>query len=194
MKNEKRFYSGSVQIEKREDGEESRTISGYGLVFDKWSTDLGWFREKIDSSALDGVDLSAVIASRNHDFDKVVARADSDTLDLTIDEKGLKYSFEAPNTTVGNDLLEDVRNGNIKGSSFYFGIEEDGDTWERPKGKIRERTINQFAQIIELGPVTFPAYPDTTALAKRMAVEMPDKPDTTIEDLKLKRKRLKNWD
>ncbi len=43
--------------------------------------------------------MSGVVATFNHNFDNVLARADSNTLDLTIDEVGVRYTFEAPNTT-----------------------------------------------------------------------------------------------
>lgn len=166
--NERRDFLGSIQIEKREGQEESRTISGYAVVFDKWSEDFGstdWgFKEKVSRDAFQNTDLSSVIATFNHNFDNVLARTDSDSLTLTIDDMGMKYSFEAPNTTAGNDLLENVRNGNVKGSSFMFTVDE--DTWTQRSGSIDEREITKVGKLMELGPVTVPAYPDTTA-AKR---------------------------
>ena len=49
------------------------------------------------------------------------------TLSLKVDGRGLKYSFEAPNTTMGNDLLELVNNGVIDKSSFAFTVPQGGD-------------------------------------------------------------------
>ncbi len=162
---EKRTTIQPLTIEKREDGTDSRTITGYAVVFDKWSRNLGFFREKIARTAFDNVDMSGVVATFNHNFDNVLARADSDTLKLAMDEGGLRYTFEAPATTAGNDILENVRNGNVKGSSFMFSVKK--DTWERSKdADIEDRTIEEVDQLVELGPVTMPAYPDTTA-AKR---------------------------
>ena len=162
---EKRFVTGSIEIEKR-DGVESRTISGYAVVFDKFSSILGGktfgFREKITRAAFDGVDMTGVIATFNHNFDNVLARADSGSLSLTMDDVGLRYSFESPNTSYGNDLLENVRNGNVKGSSFMFTVRD--QMWEYKNGEgTDEREITQVDELFELGPVTVPAYPDTTA-------------------------------
>jgi HK97 family phage prohead protease len=162
---EKRFITGSIEIEKR-DGVESRTISGYAVVFDKFSSILGGktfgFREKITRAAFDGVDMSGVIATFNHNFDNVLARTDSGSLSLTMDDVGLKYSFDSPNTSYGNDLLENVRNGNVKGSSFMFTVRD--QRWEYKNGEgTDEREITQVDELFELGPVTVPAYPDTTA-------------------------------
>lgn len=163
---EKRAFEGDIQIRMNEDGTESRTIYGYGAVFNRWSSNLGWFREKMERTAFDNVDMSGVVATFNHDFNNVLARVDSDTLKLSVDEVGLRYEFEAPNTTVGNDLLENIRIGNVKGSSFMFTVSDKGTKWGKGDDGMDERTITQVSRLIELGPVTIPAYPDTTA-AKR---------------------------
>lgn len=160
---ELRTFTGSVEIRKNTDGTESRTIEGYGVVFDSWSHDLGYFKEKVSRTAFDGVDFSDVVATFNHDFNMVMARTSSKTLKLSIDDKGLKYSFDAPKTTAGNDLLENVRNGNIVGSSFMFNIKEQRWTWKDSNTEIDEREIVKVDRLYELGPVTMPAYPDTTA-------------------------------
>lgn len=185
---EKRTYLGSIEIETR-DGEETRTISGYAAVFDKWSHDLGFFREKLSRTAFDGVDMSDVVATFNHNFDHVLARSSSGTLNLSVDENGLKYTFDAPNTTAGNDLLENVRNGNIKGSSFMFTVKE--QTWKYTEDdEADERTIEKVGSLIELGPVTMPAYPDTSA-AKRSHEENKPQQKVDVEDLQYKAKALR---
>jgi HK97 family phage prohead protease len=136
--------------------DDSRLITGYAVVFEQWA-DLGYFKEKINRKALDGVDLSQVVATFNHNFDYPLARVDSNTLKLSIDDFGLKYEFEAPNTTAGNDLLENIRNGNVKGSSFMFTVEEDRWTFSDTEEQDT-REILKIGQLIELGAVTMPAY------------------------------------
>lgn len=190
---EKRIIPGTIEIEQRADGSESRTISGYGVVFNQRSKLLGWFYETIDRNAFSGVDMSDVVATFNHNFDYVLARVDSNTLTLSVDEHGLKYLFDAPNTTAGNDLLENVRNGNVKGSSFMFTVEE--DTWELKKGQPDERIINRVGLLVELGPVTMPAYPSTSVYedAKRSLEAFKQKEVKPLEQeyqfLKIKRTR-----
>jgi HK97 family phage prohead protease len=195
----KRFLPSNVQI-RAVDGKESRTIEGYAIVFDKWSENLGWYIEKIDPRALDGVDLSRVIATVNHNFDKPLARANKGTLILSIDEVGLKFSLEAPNTTAGNDALEDVRNGNLDGCSFIFRAKT--IEWEWNEGTADnpdKRTIKQFAEIIELGPVTMPAYLDTSVSARdRNSVMKEARPldtpvfNTEVLDLRMKMSNIRN--
>ena len=176
---EKRYYIGSISIEKRDGETESRTISGYAVVFDKWSADLGgkhWgFREKISRDAFSTTDMSAVIATFNHNFDNVLARVDSNTLSLSVDDIGVKYTFQSPNTTAGNDLLENIRNGNVKGSSFMFTVDEQKWTYKEEEDTIDEREITRVGELIELGPVTVPAYPDTTAAERSYKESKPAK-------------------
>lgn len=192
---EQRTYLGSIEIRKNEDGTESRTIEGYAAVFDTWSHDLGWFKEKVNRAAFEGVDMSDVVATFNHDFNYPLARTSSGTLSLMVDERGLKYEFQAPNTTAGNDLLENIRIGNIKGSSFMFTVDTDSWTFKN-SDEMDEREIIKVGRLFELGPVVMPAYPDTTAAARSAEYA---KKDETVEPtqsnsskLKLKYKFLKN--
>ncbi|MCC0724747.1 HK97 family phage prohead protease, partial [Clostridioides sp. ZZV14-6104] len=57
----------------------------------------------------------------NHDWNKVVGRTNSNLV-LEEDEHGLRFELNIPATTHGNDLLENVRLGLIKGCSFGFNI------------------------------------------------------------------------
>lgn len=83
---------------------ESRHVSGYAVVFDSLSKDLGGFYEIIDKRALDGViEKSDVLCVLNHNQERgILARCKYGvgTLTLTIDKRGLKYDFEAPNTAL----------------------------------------------------------------------------------------------
>jgi hypothetical protein len=139
--------------------EDSRSVEGVAAVFDQYSQDLGWFIEKIDRDAFAGADMDDVVACRNHDPDKVLARTKAGTLHLTVDDNGFGYRFDAPNTTVGNDTLEDIRVGNISHSSFAFTVKE--DKWEKKDGKD-VRTILRFEAIYDVSPVTNPAYLQTS--------------------------------
>ena len=82
-----------------------RTISGYAIIFNSMSENLGGFYETIEPTAIDGViEISNVFALLNHDENKVLARSKYGvgSLKLEVDEKGLKYSFDAPNTDLLN--------------------------------------------------------------------------------------------
>ena len=180
MEQEIRYFESPVEIEEREDGE-GRRITGYAAVFNKLSQELGWFREKIDPLAFSECDMTDVIACRNHDPDKVMARTTAETLALDIDKKGLKYGFDAPETTAGNDTLKDIQLKNITASSFAFTVQK--DMWEEGKnGKSDIRTILEFKKLYDVSPVTNPAYLQTSVGANDLAKRSYDSWKDTIKN------------
>lgn len=166
---ERRYFDTGVQLRAAEDGDTSRTIEGYAFKYEVWSRKLmGWFYEKIARGAADDIKFDEVdiLALFNHSYDKVLARTISNTLQLENDEIGLRYWFDAPNNTAGNDLLESVKRGDIQHSSFAFITAPGGDSWTIDENGDERRTLLKFAQILDVSPVTNPAYLDTT-VAKR---------------------------
>lgn len=145
----------------------SRKVEGYAIVFASESNDLGGFQEVIDARALDGViEKSDVLCLLNHNEDKgVLARSNNGTgsLTLEIDEKGLKYSFEAPNTALGDELLEGIRRGDISASSFAFTV--GSDQWEKREDGTYLRTINSIQELFDVSPVYRAAYDATSVKA-----------------------------
>ncbi len=148
---------------------ESRTVEGYALLFDTPSTGLP-FVEVIERGALEGVlAKSDVFALLNHDQSRgILARSKKGqgSLSLTVDTKGLKYRFEAPNTALGNELLENLKRGEVDSSSFAFTVEK--DTWERGKdGKVK-RMIQKVSELYDVSPVYNAAYSQTSVYKRGM--------------------------
>lgn len=145
--------------------DEKRTVEGYAILFGVNSDNLG-FEEVIERGALDGVlGKSDVFALLNHDRSKgILARAKngSGSLSLEVDTKGLKYRFEAPKTALGNELLENLRRGEIDQSSFAFTVADGGEKWERQKNGMWKRTISKFERIYDVSPVYNAAYSKTS--------------------------------
>ena len=143
---------------------EGRTVEGYAIVFDSLSNDLGGFHEIISRSALDGIiEKSDVLCLLNHNEDKgVLARSNKGvgSLELSIDDKGLKYRFEAPKTALGDELLEGLRRGDISASSFAFTV--GSDSWEKREDGSYLRTINSIKELFDVSPVYQPAYSATS--------------------------------
>jgi HK97 family phage prohead protease len=133
-------------------------------VFNCESRDLGGFTEVIEPSALEGViSKSDILCLLNHNEDKgILARSNMGTgsLTLEIDEKGLKYSFEAPNTSLGDELLEGLKRGDISASSFAFKVGE--DKWTKRNDGSYLRTINAIEKMFDVSPVYRAAYDATT--------------------------------
>ena len=159
MQQEKRTYN----IELRTD-ETGRTVEGYAALYDS-ETDLGGFREVIERGAFDNADLTDVRALFNHDPNFPLARTKGGTLSLELDDKGLLYRFEAPDTTFGNDLIAMIRSGVISQSSFAFTIEN--QDWEKREDATPLRRIKEVRAVYDVSPVTYPAYEETSVTARK---------------------------
>lgn len=166
MSKEIRNYGGLRALNGQSNG---RTIQGYAIVFNSQSEDMG-FREIIHPEAVTDELLknSDIIAKFNHSDNRVLARSKygEGTLKLTIDNVGLRYEFEAPNTSTGNELLELVSRGDIDASSFAFEVDSEKETWERDENNNVVRHIYGFKRLFDVSPVTVPAYSETTCSAR----------------------------
>ena len=145
---------------------EGRTIVGYAAKFERWSEPImGWFKEQIARDAFSECDVTDVIMCFNHNIDSILARTTSGTLTLLTDDEGLRFEFEAPATTMGNDMLELVRRGDISKCSFKFTVEEDEWRYADKENKLEydERTIRKIGKLYDVSLVVYPAYSDTEA-------------------------------
>ena len=167
----------SFRIEAREQG--SRTVSGYGSVFNSQSEDLG-FIETIDPNAItdETIKRSDVFATLNHDMDKILARCKygSGSLELKCDDKGLYYRFDAPNTDLGDELLEYLNRGEIDSSSFAFTVKR--DEWKNGDDGKHYRRILEIDQIFDISPVFCPAYPEAICQKRNKPSDYADKINT----------------
>lgn len=165
---------GELQIEVSD-----RLVSGYAVVFDTWSNDLGFY-EKILKGAIteDTIKRSDVICKLNHDDQKVLGRSKygEGSLILEVDDRGLKYIFESPRTQYGDELLEYLRRGDITGSSFAFTIEEDEFSYQWPFDKDADpvlcREVIKVDKLFDVSPVFTPAYEKTSVANKRKLEEV----------------------
>lgn len=167
---EVRCLATDLHIEQR-DAASGRTIAGYAAKFDTWSElIMGWFREKIARGAFDSCDLADVIMCFNHNNDAILARTTSGTLQLSVDDVGLRFAFDAPNTTLGNDMVELVSRGDISKCSFRFGVAQDEWLYADEQNGLDtdERTILRFSRVIDVSLVVFPAYQDTEASVRHL--------------------------
>lgn len=138
-----------------------KTISGYAIVWNSPSKDLGGFTEIVTPKALDGVDLSNVLMLNNHDYTQVLASVKAGTLTLETDDKGLHFIAQLPNTSFANDVYEEVQSGNVDSCSFGFDSDDDTDEWTKDDDGNITRTINQVKSLFDVSVVAVPAYDDT---------------------------------
>jgi len=156
---ERRFLSNRVEV--RRDGDADRII-GYGAVFNRLSDDVGGFRERIAVNAFDrhlatNPDVRGLF---NHDTNLPLGRTASGTLRLSVDSFGLRYEIDPPDTTYARDLIVSMRRGDVNQSSFAFICV--ADEWTQEQSGQIIRTILE-AELLDVSPVTVPAYPDATS-------------------------------
>lgn len=122
-------------------------------------TDLGFVTEEIAPGAFDeAIETSDIRGLFNHDANYVLGRVQSGTMTVMADEGGLRYEIpELPDSRA--DVLEAVARGDVTGNSFSFVIEE--QRFIEAEGAKPHRVIEKVGELFDLGPVTFPAYPDT---------------------------------
>lgn len=153
------------------------TAHGYAYVFGKRSEMMGGLYEVILPGA--GVDDAGnvraiygdVRALLDHDPSKLLGRQASGTLRLGEDETGGWYEVDLPDTTVGRDVARLLERGDLSGSSFGFRALMDGVRLDEDDDGLLVRTLSRFA-IRDVGPVTFPAYPDTSAALRSIAHDL----------------------
>ena len=173
--------------------ENGRTIQGRAIVFESLSNDLGGFKEIIKRGAISQelVDSSDVFARTNHSDDYILARCNKGkgSLQLELREDGLYYSFEAPNTEKGNELVEHIRRGEISQSSFAFMVaqEPDAERWTKIDG-VTVREIYKIAYLGDVAPVFTPAYSETSVSLRALdkAKEMNEEPKEEDEEKEVK--------
>ena len=178
----------------RQGDDESRKVEGYALLFNTSSDGLS-FEEAIEPSSLDGVIIrSDIFALLNHQKERgILARSNmgEGSLTLEVDEKGLKYNFDAPRTALGDELLEYLRRGDINQSSFAFTVRE--DKWTKKEDGTWKRNIIQFDELYDVSPVYNAAYSKTSVYMRgkeleeaRLAAEANVIPESYFEEMENK--------
>lgn len=163
-----------VLREAAEGSSESRTIEGYAIVFGVESRILSdyWdnYREIIEPGAITEERLKEmdIKMTMYHNREKILARSTNGegTLKLTVDDVGVKYSFEAPNTVDGDTALELVKRGDLSGSSFMFWTDERNVSYERRSDDIMLRRVKTIGMIYDMTIAADPAYEQTTVAAR----------------------------
>jgi Escherichia/Staphylococcus phage prohead protease len=144
-------------------------VEGYASVFEKRSGNLGGFVEIVKSTAFTKTVKEAdVRALWNHDPQYLLGRTSAKTLDLSIDANGLYYRALMPNTSYAKDLAELLERRDVRESSFtFFKIQDD---WALTEEGYPQRSLLEVG-LIDIAPVTFPAYDDATSgVARRNAL------------------------
>jgi len=162
---ERRFTR--FQPEFRQSGSDGAPhIYGYAACFGKLSRKLGGFVEQVGMTAFNesrSTGWPDVVCRYNHRDDGLLGTTYARTLTLAVDETGLAYDVEPPLARA--DVMEYVKRGDIRHSSFAFRVFPGGDEWGVSDFNYPMRTLHSV-QLVDVAPVLDPAYPDATAGAR----------------------------
>lgn len=196
----------SISTEYNLDG---NILTGYAVVWNRNSKPIldtranKYFLEVFAQNAItdDLLKRSDVIMLLNHDKNQMLARnkMGQGSLQLELDEVGLKFSFEIPSTNVGNYVREMVERGDLDGCSFCFAPDRVTSTYNQELG-MEVRTVHSVKAFMDVSVVNRPAYRDTSVYVredeepqKEEVVEQPKeekKDDSWREELEKYKKRL----
>ena len=194
-----------TELHVREAGEgeaASRTIVGRAILFNTpsaplWSDEDEEAREIIAPEAitkelLDGCDIKFTMF---HDRQLILARSNkgTGTLSYTVDDKGVAFEFEAPNTVDGDKALELVKRGDLAGCSFAFSTHYWDESFVSRTVEVRDGrayityTVKAVTGVYDMTLAADPAYPDTSVEAREFARDLreaakSEAPDTTKVD------------
>lgn len=151
------------------------TVEGYAIVFNTPSRTLTdratrkRFTEIIEPRAVskEFLDRQDIRLNYNHDDTQLLGRSlfGQGTLRYEVDEKGVKYTCELPDTTLGRDVRELIRRGDLFGCSFAFTYASDGVRDEREAGR-NIRRVSSFGSISDFSIVCNPAYWGTSVVTR----------------------------
>lgn len=162
-KTEREVRFATFKMRAEDTDNEDLIIEGYAAVFEDETLigELPWgFYEKIDKKAFDGADMSDVPLKYNHSDDvPILARTRNNSLELIVDENGLKIRAKLLDTQDALDMYKRIKAGLLDKMSFAFTIKEEIVN-EDEDGTIH-RCITAFDRIFDVAIVDLPAYDDT---------------------------------
>ena len=192
MRNLKNQVRSIGKLQTRSDNNETdeMKIEGYFVVFNSETELYDGMFEEISDKAFQNIDLSDIRALADHDTAKVLGRTKSNTLKLSVDDKGLygEITINKKDTEAVN-LYERVKRGDIDQCSFGFNILD--ETMDTRADGTTKWTITEI-ELFEVSVVTFPAYADTSVEARSEQMKQLEKRNLQTRKQQLK-ERIKTW-
>lgn len=143
--------------------EDSYIVEGYASTFEPYvmfSDGENDYSERIDPRAFDEANMTDVIMQYDHGG-RVFARQKNGTLQLSVDDHGLKVRADLSKTEEARKLYEDIKAGMISEMSFAFTV--DKDHYEKD---TRTRVVDRIKRVYDVSAVSIPANPGTTIAAR----------------------------
>jgi len=165
-------------------GKPPNRIEGYAARFNSPTELWKGYYEQIAPGAFsraigEGEDKAQDIrATFNHDPNIVLGRTTAGTLKLRETKQGLRMIAWPPDTQWGRDLLTSIGRGDVTQQSFTF-IAKGEENKVAPDGTTMRTLVD--VDLKDVGPVTYPAYLDTTVAARNYEQRTGSKPPVRTE-------------
>lgn len=157
-------------------------LEGYAVTFDTPATHYG-YTEVIDRNAFNGCDMKDVCLKYNHEDNYVImARTRNNSLQLLVDDRGLKIRAELINTTSNRDIYESVQAGLLDKMSFAFSVSEENYDYDTDT-----RRILGIDKLYDVSVVDVPFYDTTEVYARSREDYIKEK---EAKELNLKKQKL----
>lgn len=184
-----------IEIRAVDNEENKMLIEGYAITFDKPATHQYGsrkFTETIKRGALDKTDMKDVPLRYNHnDTWLIMARTRNKSLELIVDDVGLKIRAELLDTQSNRDAYKAIQAGLIDKMSFAFNVADGGDTWTFGEDETT-REVNNIAKLWDVSVVDTPFYDSTSIYARSFdLLESEEKRLDSLNELEVERLKLK---
>ena len=166
MNNENRVQR-FFDIKARSANDDSKMVlEGYALKFEKETELWKGFKEVIRKGALDNTDMSRVFLLFNHNDDVILAGTSNNSLELQVDDIGLKFRAELVDTQTSKEVYTLAKQGLLTKCSFSFRTAKNGYKYSRIDDKNELGEIVDIETLYDVAVVTYPAYDDTEVYAR----------------------------
>ena len=173
---EGRQYRRVMQMEVRAAGDDEMIVEGYATTFNQpyelWRDgDSYVFMEQVDPRAFDNADIRDTIMQYDHEG-RVFARVSNRTLQLSVDDHGLKIRADLGGTEIGRQLYEEIKGGYTDKMSFGFVVDQDERliSEDIEAGTVTVlRTIKRIGKVYDVSAVSLPANNATDISARNWA-------------------------
>ena len=179
-------FAGPLRVREAEDGQKSRTIEGYALLFGVRSRMLcDWYDayyEQLEPGCVtrEVLDACDIKMTMFHNREKILARSKMGvgTLTYEVDDKGVLFRFDAPNSPLGDEAIEAVSRGDLAGCSFIYSTSEDTRkgcvSYEKSGEKdqwgndILLRRVHRIEAVYDFTLAADPAYTETSVTRREV--------------------------
>lgn len=165
-RSEFRLVKLETRVDEKQEKGKNLVLRGYPILFntetkiyDFW---YGEIRETILPTALEGTDLTNVYLVTGHNIepDKVLGR-NGVNMRMEVDETGLFFECNLPNTQLARDIYNLIESGIVDGMSFGFTCSDEVNS------ETMTRTITHIDELFEITITPFPAYKEASVIVQK---------------------------